>query len=222
MNGNNKNLRLLSLVPAIMGIAAGAVTSLILARSVPPEQDSRAPGDKRSQEVTPSVDHAVNADDGYEMRFRQLERQIANTGTVDPTSGPVPPAVGFSAESMEKNKREHLALHEAAIQSHLQDGHDPRWSRDANAKIEATLQKVNSEGAHVSVEDVDCRMTSCLAKLTWPDYKTAVQEYFAVLHNPVGMNCSIEMSLPPPEKLESSYATTAVYDCHQERTLQAQ
>jgi len=67
--------------------------------------------------------------------------------------------------------------------------------------------------AGFTVDSVDCRATTCLAQLVWPDMPTAQARFRSVLHSSLGLQCARALFLREPLAPSSSYPVNLRIDC---------
>lgn len=95
---------------------------------------------------------------------------------------------------------------------------DRTWSREATASFPKEFEALGARGK-LSVTDVTCKTTSCLAKLTWESYPDAVRSWRSVLHARYSKNCArkVFVPFPNPEQAEAAYEGTVFLDCTEDR-----
>jgi len=109
---------------------------------------------------------------------------------------------------VEQQAAAHQVEHEARIATHDREARDRRWAPSAEAKLEASLHQLGKD--KFKTVQVECRSTSCTAKVEWPTFGAARDGYADVLHIASGLNCEREILLPPPANPEASYQATFV------------
>jgi hypothetical protein len=67
--------------------------------------------------------------------------------------------------------------------------------------------------AGFAVEDVECHMTLCKAKVRWPSLEDAQRGYTKILHAQYDVNCGRSVYLAPPDSPGASYEATTYFDC---------
>lgn len=105
------------------------------------------------------------------------------------------------------------------LSEHASEGVDPTWSLDTARSLESDFGHIDS--THFDVIGVDCRTTSCVARMRWRSYADATQDFGAIAHHPFAANCARSISLPQPSDPSASYEAPVIFDCTGFRAEQA-
>jgi hypothetical protein len=99
---------------------------------------------------------------------------------------------------------------------------DRAWSRHATAAFRKEFEDLGTK-AQFTVTDVQCKTTSCLAKVRWDSYAQAGQHWRDVLHARYSQNCAREVFVPSPpvDQTDAPYEASAYFDCTADRGNQA-
>lgn len=100
----------------------------------------------------------------------------------------------------------HMARHQQLIDQVRSEPTDRAWSSTASA---AFHRELSEEG--VTVVDVDCRSTSCVATVEWPSLAAARHGFEAVLQTDYANNCEREITLPTPADPEARLRAEVVF-----------
>jgi len=102
---------------------------------------------------------------------------------------------------------------------HARDGRDSVWS----AKAEGSLgSKLRSIAGQREVRGVDCRMTSCVARLSWTNQAAARADYRNLLVASYEPNCATRILLPDAADPSASYEARLFFDCTEARASSRQ
>jgi hypothetical protein len=101
------------------------------------------------------------------------------------------------------------------IQRILREPKDVRWSSLAEHNFERDLGK-NSRRFRYSIDEVDCRQTSCIATLTWPSFQAVLASYPSIVSGEFSLNCAAGISFkhPEPSAVNSPFHAQVIFDCH--------
>lgn len=150
------------------------------------------------------------------LRLAQLEKRLAELEARDSpreeSRRPVdvdPPLPTPEAER---------AAWDARLRTHAEQLADPAWAASTASLFREDLAELGGE-ARFEVRSLECRMTSCLAVIRWPDYATAQQSTGALLHHSYAANCGTEVHLPSPgdEHEDEPYEAPILYTCDEWR-----
>jgi hypothetical protein len=207
-------------VSVVSAVAGGAVALLLR-----PHPELRGPK-AGALSLSDSPETAANtADlDRFELRIQQLEAHrasssaptasaasIATASAITPTSGPS----GLSREESARRWLETMRQREAQVAA---EPDDRAWSQHATATFRKEFEAMGRPGKFW-VTDLECKTTSCLAKLRWASYGDAAKSWRSVLHGRYERNCARQVFVPPPEpgRTDSAYEPTMFLDCTADR-----
>jgi hypothetical protein len=104
------------------------------------------------------------------------------------------------------------------LDSHEQEGRDARWAASTQAALQADLDGLG-RNAGFQVRDVDCRTTTCLARLAWPSRDDAMRQTRRVTQAAYSKSCTREIYAPPPAAgTAGPYEGEVLFDCESDRT----
>jgi hypothetical protein len=200
-------------VLVVIGAVVGGTTAagLMLRRDTAKTEASPA-----AAEVPSTVDTS-----GLELRIRQLERRAVETppraSSVPAVQAPASSGAPVSPppEEVARNWLETKKIREAQVAS---ESVDNKWSKEANAAFRKELGEIGARGKF-TVGDVDCRTTSCLAKVDWGSYSDAESGWHQVMFGHYSKNCSRQVFVPAPdeEHLNAPYEGEVFFDCTDDR-----
>ena len=102
------------------------------------------------------------------------------------------------------------------LEEHRLESIDPIWARETKASLEGDVStQYITQLKNMRLLEVDCRSRSCLMKLEWPSYKTAMGSIKGVLREPFSTNCGRYAFLPPPPDPNAAFQTTIIFYCRQ-------
>lgn len=194
------------LLPVLAGAAAGLLTAVLASGARAPAP----PADARSVETRP-VAAASLPDRVAGSRIAALERAVSeiedqrHAATGDAASA----APGPSPED------EHRAVTEALDRAIARHDGEPRtaaWADRATALLGSDFSQI-TKTRHFAIDQVDCRSQSCVATLTWSDYRAASESVGDLLHRNYGLNCGRMVLMPEPKDPGASYTTRVVFEC---------
>lgn len=130
-------------------------------------------------------------------------------------SAAVAPPPQQSAEDAARQWAEQQRAREAQVAA---EPVDRNWSREATASFRKDFETLGARD-RFQVTDLECKTTSCLAKLSWGSYGDARKTWHDVLHGRYEKGCARQVFVPPPDQgqSDSSYEGTVYFDCTQDR-----
>jgi hypothetical protein len=200
----------------VSALAGGGVAALLASRGRPDAHlasaaNSQATGEREPQAVDLS---------GLDSRLRQLEARTAIPSAPPPSAAQTGAGQGQQpgSPSPEEYARRLQDEMRARIAQVAAEPSDATWSQ-ATAKVLRDEFEELAPRAKFKVADLECKTTSCLAKLAWDSYPEAAQNWGAILHSHSAKNCAKTVYVPPPEpdQTGSSYEGTVLLDCTQDR-----
>jgi len=114
-------------------------------------------------------------------------------------------------------RSEKVVRHQNAIAAHRQQGRDSRWARASEASLRGDLETL-SAAARFEIEEVDCRSTSCISTVRWPNHSAALALWPELLHANYHLGCAREITLPEPADVSQPYHATMVFNCESPRS----
>lgn len=94
-----------------------------------------------------------------------------------------------SASAVETAVTPHAAMADA-IREHESIPRDARWAGVAEATLSGVIQK--ADGEHL-LRNIDCRRTTCVATLEWPNHEKAREQYVYLMQAAYEPNCGISL-----------------------------
>ncbi len=184
----------------------------------------RARRDTPKTEASPAAAEVPSTVDtsGLELRIRQLEQRAAvetppRASSVPSVQAPASAGAPVSPppEEVARNWLETKKTREAQVAS---EPVDSRWSKEANAAFRKELGEIGARGKF-TVGDVDCRTTSCLAKVDWGSYSDAESGWHQVMFGHYSKKCSRQVFVPAPdeEHVNAPYEGEVFFDCTEDR-----
>lgn len=222
----SRNVGVPVVVTALVGMAAGVLGSAAFSHwrdSRVEETRKPLPGAARAAGDDTAGDDSAAAlrelrglleRERAESSRREVAASIAAAVAAEPAAQE-PGVVEPPELSLEEQGAEHVERHEAALAEHDGEPRDPSWAPAVEASLLVDLNAVPNLGGRAT--RVDCRMTSCVAEIRWPDYATALASYANVLHAELRANCSRATVLPEPSQRDQAYQATFVLDCESHR-----
>jgi hypothetical protein len=153
---------------------------------------------------TPLRDARVRLSDerlaAMERRMAELESRDAGATRADPPERAtgVDPAV------------EH---HVAAIAAHEAARRDERWAPRQERELTTRLAEIQGRGLPFSVASVDCRTSTCVARLRWPDEKSAHLGVRDFMRETIALRCAREVYIPPATPGSTGHEMSMHLDC---------
>jgi hypothetical protein len=192
-------------------VGGGVVAAALLSRA---RRDVHGP----KAETTPIAFEvpAGKADtSGLEFRIRELEARAQQSTAPVAASAPPSASVDPSPEESSRRWLDEKRAREAQVAA---EPDDRRWSQEATASFRKEFESLGVRDKF-KVTDVECKTTSCLAKLTWGSYSDAVKSWHHVLLARYTKNCARQVFVPHPEQDQgdSDYEGTVFLDCTGDR-----
>jgi hypothetical protein len=161
------------------------------------------PADLRAMSALP--------DPATERRLNELEIQVHDLSraprTDDAGTPAQPPPVEDRRASAERARHDF----EARLLEHRLSPRDSGW---ATSKERALTEGIGDQAnAHTtfSLVDVDCRTTTCVARLQWPSEQEARAQIRDLVQN-TDIDCARQVTLPPPGS-NAAYEVSVLFDC---------
>ena len=130
----------------------------------------------------------------------------------------VGPLVSRSQSPQERERRveDLYSAFEVRVSKHRAAPRYPKWSSKMEHTIDASLKEILPlPGTSVKYEGVDCRTSTCLARVAWPSRATAIAELrtLSVIFAP--SNCSIDIALPPGSERVGPLTASVLLTCRE-------
>lgn len=199
-------MRIASLGVLVVGILIGGVLRHFVFDAAPNEQRATsneqlsAPAISEQQRSSGRFDATAQRLDALERELKRLQLAADAGVTVQPVR---PPAAA-----------EGLALKDAAEQRLAQferESVDTTWAPRMRGEIDKALAEIEASGSVHFRSSVECRSSRCLARLTWPDFKTARDEY--MLADTPSLECARSLHLDEPRDVEAPFEAKLMFEC---------
>jgi hypothetical protein len=192
--------RVAGLVPALLGIVAGVVTSLVISRTAPGQRAEAVPAQtSRPALVLPSE---RRSDD--RAKISELERRLAD---LERDAAPPTPLA-----RTDQGGKTSVEAHEDAVLEHWSERPDAAWALGASASIRKDLSDLAAAN-QFKVVDVDCKTFTCVGVVEWPSYHEAEPTYAALVEAGYQVNCNTAIHAAQPEDPSVPYRATLLFNC---------
>ncbi len=173
-------------------------------------QDSEGPRAARDTSGSTAIQRPLRSP-MEEARLQALERTVAELRT---QSGAAPPAPVSPPPRLDREKLKQMALEQrqAQLLGHERQAIDPTWASEATRSFSADFSMM-TQGQAFRVRALDCKTTTCVARVEWPSYAEAAASYQFLLHHSYGMDCARNLMLPEPEDPTRAYAASLILEC---------
>lgn len=124
------------------------------------------------------------------------------------------PDAGATAPMIsEEQSRMQLAdIHRRLEQEHAAERVDPSWAPTAARILNEDIRRgLSTDGGSVVPVNVDCRATSCIVNVDFPDFSAATRQYSGILSSISRVNCERRVLLPEPEDRTAAYQARYIY-----------
>jgi hypothetical protein len=150
-----------------------------------------------------------------EPRVAELERRLHELAAADAGAPPhpvLPPEAERQAKA-ERNFEEHRRL----VARHDAEPRDGSWAAKQERAVGTTLGALSETMKRsFSLESVDCRNSTCVARLAWPNEIAARSDLQSLLGGSAAVGCAREVSFPPAERA-GEYEASLYFDCAEAR-----
>jgi hypothetical protein len=122
-------------------------------------------------------------------------------------------------ETPEETERRVAADFHAVLANHSRDPIDPRWAPQTAEKYKTDISALQ-EKLKFDLMDIDCRTTSCAARLKFASANTASQNWGGILHSRYSSNCAVRVFLEGIYSVSNRadpFETTVLFDCTEAR-----
>jgi hypothetical protein len=108
-----------------------------------------------------------------------------------------------------------LDQHEQLLTDHAAEVRSPAWAAKQERNVEAKLTALSetTDGAF-KFRSVDCRTSTCVAKLEWPTREVAKGNVKSLLTGAPDLPCAREIAFPP-SGAEGPYTASLYLDCRE-------
>jgi hypothetical protein len=207
---------LLALLFVSVGVGAGLALRPARAEPAPlavTRPDSgvtrQAPGTPREASLeTPT---RLVRDPAQEARIQALEQRVAEL-TSRAEAAPAAPSAPPSRPDPEELKQAVLQQHQLRLDAHQRQPIHPTWAPEATRAFSTDFSAL-TQGQQFTVRSIDCRSTSCIARVEWPSYAEAAANYHLLLQHSYTLDCTRSLLLPEPEDPERAYEASLILEC---------
>jgi hypothetical protein len=142
----------------------------------------------------------------------------ASAGETPPPAPPPSSTAAGPSDDREAQRAANAAYWAKRLDSHQQEARDDRWAKSTQRALQGDLDSLGRD-VGFKVRDVDCRTTTCLAKLTWPSQGDAIRQRRRLAQAGYSKACNREVFSPPPaEGTGGQYEGNVLFDCESDRT----
>jgi hypothetical protein len=133
---------------------------------------------------------------------------------------PAPPRAANAAEpngDREAMRAADLIEWTNRIERHGHEARDASWASSTEAALRSELDGLGGD-IGFQVRDIDCRTTTCVARLNWPSHGDALRQRRRVAQAAYSKECSREVYSPPvADGTAGPYEATVLFDCESDR-----
>jgi len=205
--------RLQNFLIGLTGVLVGGLLVILAERRFGPSAQAHS--------LSPT-EHAQPADFKTEVRLRALESRLTNGGPIQDL-GAATDGIEADAGAVERPQLSFEQARDMAIQARdtrdrafNAEYADPKWAREATDSFREDLERLGPM-SRFTLDDVECRMSLCRAKVKWDSYHEANANWTHVLHAGYRKNCATEVYVPTPDKTDESYQASVFFDCTEDR-----
>jgi hypothetical protein len=205
-------MRVAVVVPALIGALSGVGAMLLFRSAQAPLPAAPRLADPRPI-VVAAPDHRV---DVLEAQVRSLQTARADSpqaGSAQPAA-PIAPAPDSPqvAESRQASAERFAREFESRLDARSSEPRNSAWAAAKEASISRELPRLGA-AAHesFSLVNVDCRTTTCVARLEWPSEQTARNELPQLLRSTGDLGCANQIAFPPGSG--EPYRASLLFDC---------
>lgn len=198
----------------VAAAAVGAACTLYLnPRQVTPFLAAASPTNQPTFVTPQSSTTLLRRVKGLEQRVGALEEEPVEgaslkAGQADETharaiefdTSPTAPPAGYYHER-----------HENSIAAHLSEPIDASWGPRFTQTLRADAERLASVG-HYTLNDVECRDSTCRLSVHWENFGTARASYEQLLHQPLALNCERTILVPETDA-DVAVDATLLLDC---------
>ena len=163
------------------------------------------------KQVTQETPTRLVRDPAQEARIQVLEQRVAEL-TARAEAMPPAPNPPPSRPDPKELRQALLQQQQARLDAHQRQSIDPSWSPEA-ARAFSTDFSALAQGQQFTVRSIDCRSTSCIARVEWPSYAEATTGYEVLLQHSYALDCTRSLLLPDPEDPDRAYEASLLLDC---------
>lgn len=138
-----------------------------------------------------------------------------------PPAGSVDGGEVASDEDPTDAQKRHRTYHDAFADRHAREGRDPSWAAPAEQGLYSGLAAIESANPFETL-NVSCKMSTCKARIRWPNRQAAVAGFPDVLHKAFEPNCGRAILIPDVADDTIPVEVDVDFDCEESRAMQTQ
>ena len=202
--------KLMGLGLALAGAAVGVVGAIAAANW----HHSKVEQPSTSRAATASLPTAEQQLSQIEARLRQLESQQKAPLPATPAPAPAAQAEAPAGEEPTPEVRSAAFWEKvrASVDAHNAELRDPSFAAKATDLLSSDLAALAASN-HFKVASLDCRTTTCLAKVEWPSERTAADEYSKLATEPFRVNCGRSVALEEAPLPSGARQAVLLFEC---------
>ncbi len=108
------------------------------------------------------------------------------------------------------NKESHQREHKELLARHAREPRDEAWASATAQRLREVLQPMTS-GSGASLLGVDCRLSTCVAKVEWRNLPAATLGWSAVLNG--DYDCGVRVTLDDAKDPGARFQTDVLFSC---------
>jgi hypothetical protein len=213
-------MKIASLVRAAGPIVGGALAGFVVVvfAGAPPRASAGSPAETRAPAANlPRTTHVASDDRAPDPRVAVLEKQVEELSSAVSAVSAGPRAPSPLEEDRDARTRRMFDDHEKLLAQHDAERRDAAWAPKQQRVVEATLGALSgAPRVSFSLRSVDCRTSSCVARLAWPSENAARMNLQELLAGSAAAGCAREIAFPHAET-EGSYVASLYFDCAEAR-----
>lgn len=97
------------------------------------------------------------------------------------------------------------------LAEHQRQQRDPAWAPKAEGAVKSGLVPLATRG-RFTIEGIDCRSSSCVARLGWATFSDARSNFRTALLADIPLGCATAVHLPDPLDVTAHYSTEIVFE----------
>jgi hypothetical protein len=201
----------------VLGIAAGGLGSVLAmqrtqfaAAPAPPTKVERREPGRNSLELGARLDRMASRLGALESQRAAVEQSAATARE--------PAAERETERSLdaEERRRQFWEDQRRELAEHESEGIEASWAKPTAEVLAADIAQIPrlSQGRLLSM---DCRTTTCLAKISWPSRAVASAEYQELLHNAYRANCARSIVVDDEPSADGTTHANLIFNCEEAR-----
>jgi hypothetical protein len=203
--------------PVLAGIVVGMGIALFVVAPRVGASQTKSPLARTNEGSSRApIAEPASTDSAVDRRFAALEKRMEELSRVKADSPATPPAADFETDR-EIRKQRALSDHAELLARHRSETRDPAWASNHERQVRAALGELSETMKHsFSLQSVDCRTASCVARLTWPSETAARLDAASFMGGSAAVRCARTMTLAPADG-PGPYTASLYLDCAEYR-----